>query len=506
MKSPISLIRGKIRVKIFTAIFIVLVLMIGIVNLFSYRILFRTFTYNTYRELCSVADTINALIPDTGSYYIDLYSLAENRNVDFEICDPDGFLIYTSKGAGSGLSSEHFASSGSSSSDYSSMQESSNSNKAFSYKNFEVKKKLATNADYFIYTYNLSSGGILHIYTPVANVESIVEVADEVYSISAIVLIILVSVIFLIISTSFTKPIEKINDVTKNMAALNFERKCEDYGTDEIGELGRSINTLSDTLDSALLDLKDKNEQLEKDIELRLALDNARKNFISNVSHELKTPIAIISGYAEGLCEGISDDPAVIKEYCSIINDESKRMNELVLELLELSRLESKTAPFNPDYYDIGEGIDSLIEHLSLQIEQNGITIQNNVPLSFECYAQGDKIEIVLKNYITNAISHCAGEKKIIISYEDKGETIKFSVFNTGKPIADEDMPEIWSSFYRADKTHGRSGTRFGLGLSIVKSIMDNHGCAYSAENTENGVIFSFEVAKNSDYYEKKKK
>lgn len=505
MKSPISLIRGKIRVKIFTAIFVTLLLAIILVKSFSYQILFRTFTYKTYRELCSVADTINTLIPDTGSYYIDLYSLAENHNVDFEIVDSNGYLLYTTKGSGSALSSTHFASSGSSSTEYDDMQEST-SNKAYSYRNFEVKKKIATNADYFIYTYNLSSGEIVHIYTPVANVENIVDVANEVYSVSSIVLIVLVCAVFLLISTGFTKPIEEINNVTKDMAALNFERKCEDYGADEIGELGRSINTLSDTLDSTLLDLKDKNEQLEKDIELRLALDNSRKSFISNVSHELKTPIAIISGYAEGLCEGISDDPKVIKEYCGIINDESKRMNELVLELLELSRLESKTAPFNPDYYDIGEGIASLLEHLSLQIEQNNITVQNNVPLSFECYAQGDKIEIVLKNYITNAISHCEGDKKIIISYEDKGETLKFSVFNTGKPISDEDMPEIWSSFYRADKTHSRSGTRFGLGLSIVKSIMDNHKCSYCAKNAENGVIFSFEVAKNSDYYENKKK
>lgn len=503
MKSPVALFRTKLRVKIFTAILIVIICFVLLIKAGSYNILFRTFTQRTYKELCSVADTIDLLIPDSGSYYIDLYALAENHNVEFEIADTEGYLMYTSKGGGSALSSNHFASPGSSTAEYLEMQPSINESKSLGYENFEVKKRLATNADFFIYTYNLSTGDILYIYTPVTNVESVVDTAEEVYSAFSIGIVILTGIIFLILATKFTKPIVQINRVTKDMAALNFNRKCKNYGNDEIGELGRSINTLSDTLDSTLLDLKDKNEQLEKDIEMKQALDNARKSFISNVSHELKTPIAIISGYAEGLCEGISDDPEVIKEYCRIINEEGKRMNELVLELLELSRLESKTSPFMPDYYDIGEGIANLLEHLSLQTEQNGISVTNNVPLSLECYAQSEKIEIVLKNYITNAISHCTGDKKISIDCEDMGETLKISVFNTGNPISDEDLPEIWDSFYRADKSHGRSENRFGLGLSIVKSIMTNHRCAYSAENTENGVKFIFEVAKTPDYYEK---
>ena len=102
-------------------------------------------------------------------------------------------------------------------------------------------------------------------------------------------MIITMSVIFYILVAKFTNPLVEMNDITKDMAALNFDRKCGNYGSDEIGELGNSINTLSTTLDSTLMDLKDKNEQLEKDIERRHALDNARKSFISNVSHELKT-------------------------------------------------------------------------------------------------------------------------------------------------------------------------------------------------------------------------
>lgn len=504
MKSLYNLFAGKIRGKIFAAILIVLMCSVLTVGIFSHSILMRAFTGHTYRELYSVADTVNTLIPDSGSYYVDLYALAENRNVNFEIVDPSGFLSYTTRGSGSALSSDHFSAPGSSSPEYSEMIASVNSYKSYDYDNFEVKKRLATNADYFIYTCSLSTGDTLHVYSPVADVESVVDIANGVYSIFSISILVIVGIIFLIVSSRFTRPVEEINDVTKDMAALDFSRKCEDYGKDEIGELGRSINTLSDTLDATLEDLKQKNEQLEKDIELRLALDNARKSFISNVSHELKTPLAIISGYAEGLCAGIGSSPETIKEYCGIINDESKRMNELVLELLELTRLESKSYSFSPDYCDLGEIIKSQAEHFSLQAEQNGITIENRVPLSLECFAQEDRIEIVIKNYLSNAISHCDGEKKIIIDYEDKPETVAITVYNTGEHIAPEDMPEIWDSFYRADKSHERSENRYGLGLSIVKSIMTNHRCAYSAENTAGGVKFSFEVAKTPEYYENK--
>lgn len=502
MKKLVSLFSGKIRVKLFAIIFAIVVSLLILVSFISYNVLFRSFTASTYRKLCAAADTIDLLIPDEGTYYYDLYSLSENQNVDFEITDRDGYLLYTTKGSGSALSSSHFAASGSTTSEYPDMLASSKYKKDFGYPNFEIKKKAATNADYFVYHTELFSGDMLYIYSPVADVEDIVSVADKVYSVFSLVMVALMGAAFFFISTSFTKPVEAMNDVTKDMAALNFGRKCDNYGKDEIGELGRNINILSDTLDSTLMDLKDKNEQLEKDIELRLALDNARKSFISNVSHELKTPIAIISGYAEGLYEGISDDPQVIREYCGIINEESKKMNDLVLELLELSKLESKTAPFTPDYFDIGECVTSIVNHLSLKTGENGITVLNNISPDLECYAQGDKIEIVLKNYITNAISHCGGEKRITIDSEDLGKSLRITVFNTGDNISEEDLPEIWDSFYRADKAHGRSESRFGLGLSIVKSIMINHGCSYGVENTGDGVKFSFEVAKDSDYYE----
>lgn len=481
----------------------VMILFIILISVFSSPALFMVLSHQTYRSLSSAAEDIDNCIPGTATYYFELFSIAQNNNIEFEILDSSGLLVYTSQGD-SAESSNHFPFSGSSGSQYSNTVASDSYSYAVKQSNYEIRQKIATSAEYFVFTKTLENGETVYLYSAVADIENIVSVADSVFSLICILIVAVISLIFYFLLSKFTKPLVEMNDITKDMAALNFERRCGNYGNDEIGELGNSINILSGTLDETLIDLKDKNKQLEKDIERRHALDNARTSFINNVSHELKTPIAIISGYAEGLCEGISNDPEVIRDYCTIIQDETRKMNSLVVELLELSKLESKAQPFAPAQFDINAKIESILNHLALEFDKNGITVKNNIQGPLECYAQEDKIEIVLKNYITNAVSHCDGEKIIEISAKDIGDKLEISVFNTGKHIADHDLPEIWDSFYRADKSHARSENRFGLGLSIVKSIMTNHNCSYSAKNIDGGVVFIFEVPKDSDYYDQK--
>ncbi len=505
MKKDLSKIRfSRIKAKLFALIMSVLFLFLIMIGVFSTPILFRVFSHQTYNNLIDIANDIALCSSNSVTYYFDLHSIAVNNNVSFEILSPNDLLIYTSAKGSSAQSSEHFPSSTNYKSTYSQTEKSDNYDNIDDHLNFEIRKKIGTSVEYFVYHQELSSGEIVYIYSELADVATTADVAGRVFSSVSIIFIVILSLIIYIAISKFTKPLVEMNDVTKKMAALDFKERCGNYGKDEIGELGKSINILSTTLNATLVDLKDKNEQLEKDIERRHALDNARKSFISNVSHELKTPIAIISGYAEGLCEGISNDPEVIREYCQIINDESQKMNALVVELLELSKLESQTQTFEPAYFDLGEKITSLLNHLSLQFERNNITVINNIPSSLMCYAQEDKIEIVLKNYITNAVSHCTKERKIVIGSRDLGDTVEITVFNTGDNISAHDIPELWDSFYRADKAHGRSENRFGLGLSIVKSIMDSHKCNYGVANTENGVVFRFEVSKDSSYYDEK--
>lgn len=491
---------SKIRIKLFATIFAVLALFFVVMTVFTSPALFLVLSSRTYKQSTQAAEQIKACMPGSISYYYDLYAISVNNNIDFEILNPDGTIYYTSSGD-SVNGTSHFASSGANSSNFANTVPSNEYAYAMKYENFKIRKLITANASFFVYETDFETGEKLYIYSPVADIEKIVEVSRSVFLTLFMTLFVFFSLVFYLLVAKFTKPLVEMNDITKDMAALNFERRCGNYGRDEIGQLGKSINTLSGTLDATLIDLKDKNEQLEKDIQRRHALDNARKSFINNVSHELKTPIAIISGYAEGVCEGISNDPEVIKEYCNIIKSESEKMNGLVTELLELSKIESGTQKFTPDYFNIGESVASVINHLSLQTEAKGITVKNNIPPLLKCYAEKDKIEIVLNNYFTNAIAHCAGEKIIEFACEDTGNCFRVTVFNTGEHIADSDMPELWDSFYRADKSHARSENRFGLGLSIVKGIMINHNCRFGVENVENGVKFSFEIPKDSKYY-----
>lgn len=491
---------SKIRIKLFATIFAVLALFFVVMTVFTSPALFLVLSSRTYKQSTQAAEQIKACMPGSINYYFDLYAISVNNNIDFEILNPDGTIYYTSSGD-SIHGTSHFASSGANSSNFANTVPSNEYAYAMKQENFEIRKLITANASFFVYETDFETGEKLYIYSPVADVEKIVEVSRAVFLTLFMTLFVFFSLVFYLLVAKFTKPLVEMNDITKDMAALNFERRCGNYGRDEIGQLGKSINTLSGTLDATLIDLKDKNEQLEKDIQRRHALDNARKSFINNVSHELKTPIAIISGYAEGVCEGISNDPEVIREYCNIIKSESNKMNGLVTELLELSKIESGTQKFTPDYFNLGESTASVINHLSLQTEAKGITVKNNIPASVKCYGEKDKIEIVLNNYFTNAIAHCTGDKIIEFDCEDAGNCFKVTVFNTGEHIADGDMPELWDSFYRADKSHARSENRFGLGLSIVKGIMINHNCRFGVKNVENGVKFSFEIPKDSKYY-----
>ena len=481
---------NRIRTKMFISLFAILTVFFGVICFVAGPALSTVLIYQTYNDLIDILNSIDRVSPGSSTYYFDLYSIAVNNNISFELINADGTIAYQSSDGYSAQSSAHIYSSSSSDSEYSQTENVTTYNyDSGNTATYERRRKIATSAEYLVYSDTLSSNETVHIFSSVAVIDSNVRVATRVF-IMICVFIALIMLLFVYrYIHRFTKPLEEMSDITKDMSNLNFARKCKHYSNDEIGELGDSINVLSTTLDTTLRDLRQKNLQLEADIE-------HRREFISNVSHELKTPIAIISGYAEGLSSGISDDPQVIKEYCDIISEESKKMNGLVVDLLELSKLENITETFNPVNYNIGEQIAVVISHFSLLISDKNISLTNNIPSDLFCYAEKDKIEIILKNYISNAVSHCKNEMRICFDYEELSDRYVIKVFNTGDNIDESDINRIWESFYRADKAHSRNENRFGLGLSIVKAIADKHAMNCSVHNEPDGVTFDFEVSK----------
>ena len=301
----------------------------------------------------------------------------------------------------------------------------------------------------------------------------------------------LVSLIWIVLfARKFSKPLSVMNDITSDMAQLKFDRKIETARKDEIGQLALSINKMSDSLSATLGDLKRSNSKLKDEIELERSLDVMRRAFVANVSHELKTPISIISGYAEGLKLNINSQSR--EAYCDTIIDESKRMNKLVLSILELSRYESGQVPLNNENFRILPLAEKTAErifkgkNINVSVEIGSDTVINADPL---------QTEQILKAYLENAASHTNDGGSVTVTASNRDEkTVRISVFNTGSHINEEDMPQIWQSFYRGDTSHKRDESRFGLGLSIVNAICRRQGCDCGVFNTDDGVCFWFDA------------
>ena len=295
----------------------------------------------------------------------------------------------------------------------------------------------------------------------------------------------------------FSKPIDNMCDITGRMAKLDFSKKCPPTKLVEMTQLSESINTLSDTLDTALTDLNEKNAKLLKDIENERTIDNLRQTFISGISHELKTPIAIIQGYAEGAKMFYdAGDGEKAAEYCDIISEETVRMNRMIMHLLEITKYSSGAYEPVCEDFSIRDMIGDWFERNAALFEEKDITAVNDINPDY--VGNGDSIILysVVNNFLSNAVSHVDGERKIVCRAENLGECYRVYVYNTGKPIEEKHIDKIWDSFYRADKALSRSQGRFGLGLAIVASIQNLHNQQYGVENAENGVQFWFDIKK----------
>ena len=312
--------------------------------------------------------------------------------------------------------------------------------------------------------------------------------------------ILIAAVIVSYVSRKFTEPILELNAIAKKMSNLDFSHKYRiTDADDEINNLGKSINTMSDKLEKTIKQLRNTNIELEKDIEEKSKIDEMRKSFISDVSHELKTPIALIQGYSEGLLENVNTDEENRKFYAEVILDETNKMDKLVKQLLELMKLEYGKREFTDSVFNIVEVEKEVIRKSKVMLEETQVEVKYETPEEINVYADDFYIEQVVTNYITNAIKHVKevdGEKYIKITNEVNIEknNVRIKVFNTGEQISEEHMARIWNRFYKIDESRNRSNGGTGIGLAFVKAIMTNYGKDYGLINKENGVEFYFDL------------
>ena len=317
------------------------------------------------------------------------------------------------------------------------------------------------------------------------------------------ILLVAAGLIFLLCRI-ITRPIEKMSRAAEKMCSLDFEARCPEDRDDEIGELGRSLNVLSEKLEKTIGDLKQANNELEHDIRKKEEIENMRSDFISNVSHELKTPIALIQGYAEGLQDNVNDDPENRNYYCDVIIDEAAKMNNIVRKLLSLNQLEYGEQSLEYDRFDIYDLLRGVLRDTEILQKQQDVTV--HLYGEGPCYVWADeyRIEEVVTNYVSNAFHHVSKSREIAVSVKKTDATVRVSVYNTGEPIPEEDLDKVWIKFFKVDKARTREYGGSGIGLSVVKAVMDAHNRKCGVINHEGGVEFWFELDASDDASEKR--
>ena len=491
IKDVLSSVKVKLFLTLSTTVLLIILFLI-IVNNFALE---KFYLYKKQNTLKSVYESLNDYYKTPGQdndLQTELEKLSIKNNFDILIKDNNGINLYTTN--------KNFSTVIGSINDI--LDKVQGGKELESNDNFTIKKQRDSKngLSYMMLSGKLENGYFLYIRIPLNSIQDSVSISNNFLLMMAGFTILIASIMVTIVSKKFTEPILELNNIAKKMSNLDFSQKYKvTNARDEINYLGRSINTMSDKLERTIKQLRNSNIELERDIEEKSKIDEMRKTFISDVSHELKTPIALIQGYSEGLLENVNNDEESRKFYAEVILDETNKMDKLVKQLLELMKLEYGKREFNNKEFNIVELEKEVIRKANVMIEGKQAEIQFDENEDIRVFADDFYIEQVLTNYLTNAIKNVKemyGEKYIKISNEINKEENKvcIKVFNTGEQISEENLNRIWNRFYKADESRHREDGGTGIGLAFVKAIMSNYDNKYGVKNLENGVEFYFEL------------
>lgn len=337
-------------------------------------------------------------------------------------------------------------------------------------------------------------GSLFLLRSPLESIKESVAIFNRfLFSIGSVIMVICIAFIWYF-SKRMTDPILELAALSERMVNLDFNAKYTSGGSNEIGELGANFNRMSEKLESVISELKSANNSLQKDIERKEKLEQMRSEFMGNVSHELKTPIALIQGYAEGLKEGVNESEESREFYCDVIIDEAAKMNQMVRNLMTLNQLEFGDEELNYERFDLTQLIREVLKSMEILAQQKEAKVIFRQEEAVYVWGDEFKVEQVVRNYVSNAYNHLDGECVVEVKVLLQDGKAKVIVFNTGTPIPEEEVPHIWDKFYKVDKAHTREYGGNGIGLSIVKAIMESFHQKYGVNNYDNGVEFWFEI------------
>lgn len=487
-----------VRIKLFFTICIVITMIILLLVIVNNVVLEKFYLYNKTKTMKQIYKQINTSYNNELPYEKieeNLRVLSINNNLDILIKTDENILMLATDNYKTDYTDEiEFFSN--------IKQKGEILRKLYQEKMIDINlvKENDTKINYIIVSAYLDNGYKLYMRTPTADLQESARISNNVLIVIGSAVIIISGIIASFISRKFATPILELNSIAQRMSNLDFSQKYQVNDTDdEMNNLGKSINIMSEKLENTIKQLTVNNSELEKDIERKSKIDEMRKQFISDVSHELKTPIALIQGYAEGLVENVNVDDESREFYANVILDEANKMDRLVKQLLELMKLEYGKRDFNNESFDIVALINEVIKKCNVMVVENNIKIYFNCKNVIMAYADIFYVEQILINYITNAIRYSKevnGERKIEINiYLDAEKNkIRVSIFNSGDNIEEKELQRIWGRFYKVDSSRNREKGGTGIGLAFVKAIMNNYQNEYGAVNKENGVEFFFEL------------
>ena len=309
------------------------------------------------------------------------------------------------------------------------------------------------------------------------------------FAVFGLFLLFIVSVFY---SRILSKPLISLSRTAGRMANLDFPTKVASHSTDEFGALENSLQTMSTNLKSALEELEMANQKLLKDVDAKQKLVELHKEFTGNVSHELKTPLGIMTGFAEGLQDGVAEHKK--DRYLSHILHEIDHMNEIIMDLLLLSKYEAEAIKLHIKSFSISRLINLVLDTFTQQLAQK--SLEATVTDHTHGFVQADKkrIEQVLVNLLSNAITHSSPGTSIFITLLNIADEIEIRIENKGQQIPNEQIERLWEKFYRIETSRSRKTGGTGLGLAIVSQILKLHSRAFGVENTTDGVVFFFRL------------
>ncbi|MBO4864071.1 MAG: HAMP domain-containing protein [Eubacterium sp.] len=451
-------------------------------------------TYESCNEFFNDVENVRNLKRDK---IVSLYGYIENpASASIYVIDPQNFKVYSSVKLNdiATLAIQSL------------VEDYDVSNFKYSGKKYKIVKNIVSATEtenkvggsYYDLVGLLDNNFVIILRTPLEQVTESSIFTSRLFMVTSLSMLIVELLIVLYISNMFSRPIIEMSRIAKRMSDLDFSARVNVMSNDEIGDLGKSMNDLSSRLEDSIRDLKSANLELSNDIREKEHIEEMRSEFLSHVSHELKTPLAIIQGYAEGIKSGVADDPETMNYYCDVISDEAAKMNSLVMKLIDLNQLETGN-DLSIEHFDVTKLIDETIKNSSILLQDKKAEIEFNEDKAVLVWADTFMIEEVITNYLSNAIHYVSDNGKIKVWYDFKKDTVRVNVYNDGQQISDDDLDKLFIKFYKSDPARTRDYGGSGIGLSIVAAIMNAHDKDFGVYNTDTGVVFYFELDTHSE-------